>query len=347
MKSKLIKFVAAIVIVVMLVSMFSSNHDSVQLQKPSSNSNVEVPSTTLTMTLSDVPEYANVSGYFATQTVVHLAPRVSARINNISVEVGSVVVLGDVLFSLDARDAETALRQAVAGLAATQTAVELSTKEFARTSSLVKKEAATQQQLDQVTAQHQANLAQQQIAQRQVEQAQTQLGYFQVTSPIAGVIQQRLANAGDLAAPGQAVLIIGSSDNLEFIGELRESLRSKLSVGDAIEVVTAGTKHFATIKSISPKANQRSHSFTVKALLDNDGDVHPGMHGSFEITADESKALLVPVTAVRTIGQLQSLRVQVGDTWIWRNIRARRFDDSQFEVIAGLAVGDVIGLTNE
>ncbi|MFT7516804.1 MAG: HlyD family secretion protein [Myxococcota bacterium] len=347
MKSILIKIIAAIIVVVILVSLFNSKSDLVQPQKLNYASLVAAPTQTLLVEKTPVFDYASVNGYFVAKTSVQLAPRVSATITDVAVNVGDKVSTGDVLLSIDARDAESTLLQARAAVAAAQTASDLSAKDLSRTESLMMQQAATQQQFDQIITLHQGNMAQAQIARHQLEQAQTNLGYYQIVSPIDGVVHGRLADAGDLAMPGKTILLLDSEESIEFKGALRESLGASLQVNDEISIDTVNGRHLARIISVSPNVNLQVHSFEITALVNDDKNLRPGMRGDFAVAVNQRQALLVPSSALRTIGQLKSLKVKVGDAWRWRNVRTREQLNGQVEIVAGIKPGDLIGLDNE
>ncbi|MBC8369984.1 MAG: efflux RND transporter periplasmic adaptor subunit [Planctomycetes bacterium] len=347
MKAKLIKPIAVILVISVLIAIFSGDDDLIAPDKTGLVSSVSPPSVSLKLESTLVNDYASVSGYLETQTEVHLTPRVSATIVDIAVRVGDVISKGDVLVTIDPRDAQSTLRQAESGLTAAKTAAALSALDYDRAKLLLDQQAATQQQLDQVTALHKANIAAADIAARQLEQAKTNLGYYQVKSTLQGVVKQRFADAGDLAQPGKAILILGSTDSLEFKGALRESLRPYLNVDDSIVINTAGGLQRARVTAISPSANVQAHSFEVTALVEDSKQIAAGMHGSFEVVSSQRQAVIVPKSSLRIIGQLQAVKVKVGDRWLWRNVRTRLHSTDEVEVVAGLQSGDVIGLSYE
>jgi HlyD family secretion protein len=76
-----------------------------------------VPVETAAVTLGVVEESASLTGKFHPSKEVKIAPKINGKIAEIKVELGQKVNQGDVLFTLDQSDLQTALKQAQAGYA--------------------------------------------------------------------------------------------------------------------------------------------------------------------------------------------------------------------------------------
>lgn len=73
--------------------------------------------------------------------------------------------------------------------------------------------------------------------------------------------------------------------------------------------------------------------------------VVPGMFGRVLIPAERGRALLVPQSAIRRVGQLPLVRARgEGDAWQVRNVTTGRTVGDEVEVLTGLSAGEMVAL---
>src|SRR5579871_1154452 len=119
---------------------------------------------------------------------VQVVPRVTAFIDKVAVQQGSMVKAGEVLFELEKDQYQAAVEAAKAQLASANAALWQSQIAYQRASTLVRKNAETQANLDQAQATRDQNQASVEAAQANLDQANLNLSYCTISSPIAGRI---------------------------------------------------------------------------------------------------------------------------------------------------------------
>lgn len=165
---------------------------------------------------------------------------------------------------------------------------------------------------------------------------------FNVTSPINGIVLERLTNVGDVASSEPLFEIVDLSQvwvELHAFGDDAARLRSgqllRLSTANNTEPVTT------SIQRILPMANAASQSVVVRALLPNtDGRWRPGMAVTADVTlAERSVPIAVKVAGLQRFRDFTVVFAQFGDTYEVRMLELGQQDDEYIEVLGGIDPG--------
>ncbi len=89
----------------------------------------------------------------------------------------------------------------------------------------------TKEDYDRVEGAFQVTQAQLARAQQQVERIQIMLTYASIKAQDGGIVSDRFADPGDLAAPGKPLLAIHDPTELELHASVGESLAAHLRLG--------------------------------------------------------------------------------------------------------------------
>jgi HlyD family secretion protein len=172
--------------------------------------------------------------------------------------------------------------------------------------------------------------------------------YGTIFAPFDGVVVQKMAYEGEMAAPGTPLLKVENPNKLELeISVPEENLRF-VRVGQSVKV------QFDAVNQ-SLNATIQSRSFLVKIPLNNSGKLISGMFGRVALPIGATKeTLLIPTTALIQRGQLQGVYVveNVEDKAISKTIAMMRWvktgktQDGQVEIVSGLKAGDRIVTSN-
>ncbi len=182
-------------------------------------------------------------------------------------------------------------------------------KEVIRIEKLLKENAATEQQWDDITgklrvldSQTEAIRSQKKIIagelavlQAQLAEADNLLGKCRVVSPVSGTILEKYADQGELISPGKALYKVANLDEMELRVYVSGSQLSSIAIGDSVDVQIDGPDK--TIQSIkgtiawissqaefTPKIIQTREErvnlvYAVKIRVKNDGRLKIGMPG--------------------------------------------------------------------
>ena len=274
-----------------------------------------------------------------------VSSRTLARITEITVRAGDLVEQGALLVSLERSGPESRLQQANEQVRSIEARLREADQNLQRAEELQERQLVAVAALDEARANHEALTADLAGAKQAVSEARTALDYTEIRSPIAGRVVERFAEPGDTASPGEKLLTLYNPVSMRIEGAVREGLSLSLQVGQSlgVEIPATGTVTTASIEEIVPAADPGSRSFMVKARIDYDGQLMPGMYARMQIPAGTRSVLLVPEDRVVNYGQLDLVWVS-GEAGIERRfIRAGRvIRPGMREVISGLAEGDQV-----
>ena len=325
--------------------------------------------------LTDAVEATVSEEYVATGTVkarttTVLSARVMGYLRELKPQAGEMVKAGDVVAVLDAKDIETGVKQAEAArnearsvipevdnaIAAAKAQLDLADSTFQRMKSLLDQKSITSQEFDEVAAKQRmaranyemARARRQQIEQkiRQSDEAVAQAtilrGYTTVTAPFAGVVIERKAEPGMLAAPGMPLLVLEQAGSYRLEAGVEESRLGRIRIGMAVKVDLESTDQplSGRVEEIVPAMDAGSRTFTVKIGMTGGGTLRSGMFGRARFAIGEKKALVAPWTALVEQGQVQKVFVVDGGVARGRLVTTGARQGGTVEILSGLSKGE-------
>ncbi len=171
---------------------------------------------------------------------VYIAPVQNGRIEEIFVEEGARVEIGQELFDLDDVDQRGAVASAQSALAQAEVNARNAQTNFVRTQSLVNRKAVESAQLDAVSNQKEAADEQVIAARANLARAQYQLEEREIVSPQAGVVQDIYFSRGEVITAGTPIMAVRPDAAFKAIVFLPEPMRSQIELGQKIQVSCDG-----------------------------------------------------------------------------------------------------------
>jgi membrane fusion protein, multidrug efflux system len=236
----------------------------------------------------EFPVVLNGLGTVQATNTVTVRSRVDGQIEKVAFEEGQMVNEGDLLVQIDPAPFKAVLGQAVAKLAQDQASLTNAKQDLERTTVLAKQGNATQQLLDQRTANVASLSAQIQADQAAIDSAQVQLAYTTIRSPLTGRAGFRLIDPGNIVHANDlnGILTITQLRPISVIFTAPE--QQVPIINDALKSgplkVTAyssdGKKQFAegTLKLLDNQVDPASGTIRLKASFDNgDNALWPGL----------------------------------------------------------------------
>ena len=246
-----------------------------------------------------------------------------ARIKRILVDVGSHVSRGQRLVILD--DVNIAQQQiALANLK----------RELDRARELVKIGGGTQQAVDQLQAQYDAN----------ARAIRTMQENTVLTSPVSGVVTAKNYDAGDLPS-GLPVLTIEQQNPLKVIVNVNESEYPHVKRGMPVTVKfdTYGDETFqGQVYLIHPTVDATSRTFQVEVAITNRADkVRTGMFARVNFNYGTVNSVVVPDRAVqKQVGSgVRYVWVYQGGEVEFREVELGKRLEDRYEVKGGVVAG--------
>lgn len=276
-----------------------------------------------------------------------ISSRVMAGIEEVTVSSGSAVKEGDELIRLDRRDLQAERSQAEANVVAAQAALNRAENDFRRAEQLYESRTVSREQYDQtVEAVHVAR-ARLKAAQDKLAQADVMLTFTTITAPKDGIIVDRLAEPGDMARPGEPLLLLYSPTTLRLEVPVMENLAVHVKVGDKLRVRVDASEEEefeGTVDEIVPQADFASRSFLVKLSLPRSDRLFEGMFGRVYIPSGSRRHLCLKEGAVEKVGQLEFVDVVRNDGMLERRFikTGRKGIGGRVEVLAGLEADEKV-----
>lgn len=282
------------------------------------------------------------------------AATVSAQVAGALLEVrfreGDTVRKGEVMARVDSRVLEDSVASAEARVAAARQERTRQESIVARDTVLVANDALSKQAFEASQAQAEAAKAAQVAAERALASARTMRSFADVPAPWSGVVSARLAEPGDLLAPGRPVFTVQVAGPVRVISKLSQESLALLAQSDRVVFANGSETREERISRIYP-ALDASHLGTVETDLPSAPfSLSPGATVAATYSAASSpEGLVVPSSALLE-GTAETLvvRVKDGKAELVRVVVAG--GDGRSSAVKGdLAAGDLVvtGLPSE
>jgi len=283
------------------------------------------------------------SGFVEPADPAPVAARVMATILELAAREGDEVRAGQVLARLDDRDAATRLSQAEAALSAAAARALAARLAFERAGRLLEAEALTQAEWESARAAHEGARADEERSAAALDEARTALSWFRVEAPFDGAVLERLAEPGQLAAPGRPLLTLFRRDHLRLAVPVPEEHAARLSLDQRLAVEVDGDAgRTATLARVLPQADRASGTVTLHLVPDEAGDLRPGQLVRLRVALAEREALLLPAGAVERIGQVERVALVRDGRIVTQTVRTGKTQGESIEILSGLAEGEEV-----
>ncbi len=232
------------------------------------------------------------SGLLSTETDARLSFKIGGIIESIFVKEGDKIRRGQLLATLKSTEIAAQVSQVKLGL-------EKAERDLRRAENLYKDSVATLEQLQNARTAYE-------VARQNLQQVSFNSEYSRIIAPADGFVVKKLANAGELASPGTAVLqISGSSASSPWIVKagLPDHEWAIVEKGDAATVrldAFPGKQFAAVISKKTLAADPQSGSFTVELQVRFNGEQPAlGMFGNVVIKPSrQSTGVSIPYEAL-------------------------------------------------
>ena len=183
---------------------------------------------------------------------------------------GQFVTVGTEVCRLDAGTREAVLRQAEAAKAQAEAQLQQAQFDLESNEQLAKKGFAAESSTNALRASANAARAQVAQAEAQIAQAEEELSRTVVVANASGIVQDPIAEVGDVLQAGGVCVTLVDTDPLLVTGQVPEVEVGALSVGmDATVELVTGERAEGRVTFISPSADAETRTFAVDIAVDN------------------------------------------------------------------------------
>lgn len=311
-------------------------------------------------------EFTPVSGSVQPRNRTVVSAQMLAQIKEITVRPGDAVWPGKELVLLDDSRLQAQLGEAQAAVVAVRADQVVREKDYERALKEQKTGTISENDFSRIKGAMEVAKAQVLRAEQAVDQLKVQLTYTRITAASKGVVGDRFADPGSIAAPGMPLLMYYDPAELEFHADVSEALAPAVNAVVEerrplrVRVETPDIDGEGIVTEVVPQTRPGSRSILVKVVLPP-GKKQPliGMFGRVDVPVPdrdrgkpyrEIDRLSVPEAAVQHVGQLDLVDVANPDGTLTRRfvrVGERNARNKRVEILAGLAEGERIALPTQ
>jgi multidrug efflux system membrane fusion protein len=303
------KFTAAVLASLpLLVSACSSDSGA-----PGRDHKEAVPVTVATVVQRDIPVQLRAIGNVEPYSTVSVKSQVEGQLAEVHFDEGQPVKQGDLLFTIDPRPFEAALRQAQATMARDAAEARNAEVDAKRRTQLLAQGFVSRDEYDQSQTKAASSAAAVKADEAAVENARLQLQYCYIRSPIDGRVGQLLVHAGNVVKANDTLLAVINQVHPIYVSfsvpeqqlpQVRERAAGGTLAVQAFVPHQGDAPVVGELSFINNTVDTTTGTVLLKALFQNDDEtLWPGQFVDVAVTlAVQRDAVLVPAEALQ-VGQ--------------------------------------------
>lgn len=271
-----------------------------------------VPVAVASVVQKNIPIQLRAVGTVEAYSTVSVKPQVTGTLTRAHFKEGQDVRKGDLLFTIDTRPFETALRQAESNLAKDIAQLENARAQLLRYEELLRKQFVSREQYDQIRASASALEATAEANRAAVETAKLQLSYATIRSPMDGRTGSLLSHEGNLVRVNDntALVVINQIQPItvtfavpeQFLADIKSRLETGRLRVEASRPQADGRPEQGFLTFVDNSVDKTAGTIRLKGTFANEKrDLWPGQFVDVVVTlAERPNALVVPTQAVQT-----------------------------------------------
>ena len=292
---------------------------------------------------------------------VNLHPKIPGKIiEKLYVEKGDFVKKGDLIARLEddtiraqISEAQASLRTTKAKLSQVEADLGVVEKDRSRMKRLVKKQAVSQQKMDQIDARHEAILAGKKLAIAQVERAVASLKLLkllhkdhQILSPIDGYVSARYVDPGSMSDTKKALIRVSGEETVKIKTTITEQDYPKIKKGMRAELRVdsfPGKTFEGSVSVINPTLDPATRTGEIEIHVPNKGLIlRSGMFTHIRLLMGVKETMVINKDALIRLPGTGSYYVYVVEDKkaIMKNLKIGALQEDYAEVKEGLSVAE-------
>jgi len=320
--------------------------------------------------ISSIQKTSVVTGTVIPEDEVDIKPQLNGIIDNILVEEGDIVEIGQLIAIIKVVPDERSVYGARAQVTAARLTVQNAERQIKRAKELFEKQIISQQdyedaELNYNTAKENLIAAQNDLEiLRKGSVAGSSTANTNIRATVSGTILEIPVKLGDqvIAAnnfnEGTSVAIIADLNKMIFEGQVDEAEVGKLEMGQSLKVNMAaipGREFDAVLKFVAPKGTEQGGAvqFKIEAdlTLDEDTFVRAGYSANGSLVVENKQDIMVIAEALLQFDrrtQLPYVEVEISDqNFERRDVTTGLSDGIKVEILSGVSMDDKIKIWNK
>ena len=187
----------------------------------------------------------------------------------------------------------------------------------------------------------------------QVKQAESAVGLIQtnlensiITSPVTGIISNKLTNDGEVIAAGYPLLTVVNIDTVKVVIDVAEEEINKIKDGQEVDVSVGAVSNekIKGIITIVPPASNPTRLFQVKISMNNEDHVlKPGMFAEVEMEKGiKQDVVVLPKDAILLKKHGNVAFMVSEDKAVERMVKLGITNGDSVEILEGINPGDIV-----
>ncbi len=220
-------------------------------------------------------------------------------VTNVYVSEGARVRKGDLLYTIDSKEIDSAKTQVELGIAQAELSLQMYQNQYANlelnlernkrllAQDMVSKYEVENLELSKKNLQNMIHIAQQQVnqAKARLKEVENQYNYLRISAPNNGVVVQKNIKVGEMAMPGMPAIVLSDLNDLKIDVEVAENNLQLVPIGKRVKVAIPSVNYIGIgkVSAIIPSSNPMTHTFRIKVSFKAKQTVYPGMYAIVEI----------------------------------------------------------------
>ena len=242
------------------------------------------------LSASLMAEVLTLSGSVISDNQKMITSRFMGFVTRVNVSEGEQVKRGQILYSIDSREIDSAKRQAELSLQMYQnqyTNVKINLERHRR---LLQKDMVSKYEVENLELAEKNLKDMVSIAKARLQEVLNQYKYLRIKAPNDGVVVAKNIKVGEMAMPGMPAIILSDLSNLKISAEISEGNLNAIAYGKkvVIKIPSIGFKTIGEVSAIIPSSNPMTHTFKIKISFNknHNNKIFPGMYATVDIKVD-------------------------------------------------------------
>ena len=303
-----------------------------------------MPVEIVTLEAKPLEQISEFVGTVKSRRQTNVQPQVEGFITRIHVKSGDRVGAGALLMEIDSRSQQAGISSLESVRAQRQVDLTYAQQEADRAQRLLTAGAASQQDADRAANAVKAAQAQLRTVEEQIMQLRTDLAYYRVTAPTAGIVGDIPVHEGDRVTKTTQLTTIDAQAGLEVYLNIPVQQAPQLRMGLPVRLVddTGAPLATETISFISPSVDDTTQTVLAKVALTVPAGFRTSQFVRAQVIWSTEPGVTVPVTSVVRINGQFFAYVAEGSPLVahQRAVTVGRMMGNEYVVVSGLKAGD-------
>lgn len=295
--------------------------------------------------IEDVTEFV---GTIKSRASTDIQPQVEGFLTRISVKSGDRVQAGATLMEIDSRVQQGTVAGLESVRAQREIEVAYARQEADRAAKLLEAGAASQMDSDRAANALKGAQAQLRTIEEQISTSRTDLGYYRVTAPTAGVVGDIPVRVGDRVTKATVLTTVDANRGLEVYLNVPVQQAPRLTPGLPVRLLDEAGAEIGreAITFVSPSVDTTTQTVLVKTPVSNASGFRTDQYVRAQVIWGAEPGLTIPVTSVTRInGQWFAFVAEPGPggkglVARQRSVQLGPVNGSSYTVVSGIKPGE-------